>query len=588
MSWLLENPARFLREQEELKRLEREQEWLNMALRFQDDGKLSVEINMTIHGRVYEGRMTYPDSFPDSPPYIRPRDNSERWSNHQYGEGGSLCLQWRADNWQSGVTGADMVLSAFELLNTEQHPELPNSVPSAHRLTEGQILRSSFRRLILTTDLMENLSNLPPLSCASLKTATLFSSDKAVTFITHISDAENNFKNVEDVPQSLGAFNHLLSLSGEGWVYKSEGFDLSLKIKSAEDLVQAISDEGFDTEDILVQEDSKYKARTIALLGRDGSSVRIFYLNPGAEPVLHEFSIIWPSSPELRLSEESQQLTKIRVGIVGLGSMGSKIATSLARSGIKRFLLVDDDYLSTSNMVRHELYWNHVGEHKVEGVKSALTLISAGIEVDASIIRLAGQESSVFMASILNDLSKCDLLIDATANPEVFLQVSALSKRHKIPLCWGEVFAGGYGGMIARARPGYDPNPLAIRDAFHTHLSTLPKAPFDSAKDYDGSEEQPLTAYDSDVGFIATALTRLAIDTALSRDPSVFPYSLYLLGMRCEWIFEQPFDTHPVYVSGAGWDTDDTNGSEEDLIATLQAIMQIYQGEKRAEPDSSG
>lgn len=52
------------------------------------DGKLSVEINMTIHDRIYEGKMTYPDSFPDSPPYIRPRDRSERWPNHQYGEGG--------------------------------------------------------------------------------------------------------------------------------------------------------------------------------------------------------------------------------------------------------------------------------------------------------------------------------------------------------------------------------------------------------------------------------------------------------------------------------------------------------------------
>ncbi|HGH0748283.1 TPA: hypothetical protein ACJHG8_005636, partial [Klebsiella pneumoniae] len=114
------------------------------------------------------------------------------------------------------------------------------------------------------------------------------------------------------------------------------------------------------------------------------------------------------------------------------------------------------------------------------------------------------------------------------------------------------------------------------------------KAPFDSAQNYDGSEEQPLTAYDSDVGFIATALTRLAIDTALSRDPSVFPYSLYLLGMRCEWIFEQPFDTHPVHVSGAGWDTDDTSVSEEDRLAALQAILQIYEGEERAEPDTSG
>ncbi|WP_227632669.1 hypothetical protein, partial [Klebsiella pneumoniae] len=83
--------------------------------------------------------------------------------------------------------------------------------PSAHRLTEGQILRGSIRRLILTTDIMEAWNNLPPLSSASLKTATLFSSDKAVTFITQISDVDNNLKNVEDVPQSLGSLTYLLS-----------------------------------------------------------------------------------------------------------------------------------------------------------------------------------------------------------------------------------------------------------------------------------------------------------------------------------------------------------------------------------------
>jgi hypothetical protein len=91
---------------------------------------------------------------------------------------------------------------------------------------------------------------------------------------------------------------------------------LKLKIKSAEDLLQAISDGGFDTVDILVKEDNKYKARTIVLLGRDGLSLRAFYLTPSDEPTIHEFSIIWPSSTELRLSEESQRLTKIRIGIL--------------------------------------------------------------------------------------------------------------------------------------------------------------------------------------------------------------------------------------------------------------------------------
>jgi tRNA A37 threonylcarbamoyladenosine dehydratase len=113
-------------------------------------------------------------------------------------------------------------------------------------------------------------------------------------------------------------------------------------------------------------------------------------------------------------------LSKVRIGIVGLGSVGSKLAISLARSGVRQFLLVDDDYLTPGNLVRHELGWAQVGAHKAWAVSNTLALIAAGVKVDVKIIRLAGQESAVTAAAALKDLSNCDLLIDATANPEVF------------------------------------------------------------------------------------------------------------------------------------------------------------------------
>lgn len=188
-------------------------------------------------------------------------------------------------------------------------------------------------------------------------------------------------------------------------------------------------------------------------------------------------------------------------------------------------------------------------------------------------------------AAALKDLSNCDLLIDATANPEVFLLLAALATRQETPLCWGEIFAGGYGGMIARARPGRDPNPLAVRDAYHAYLATLPDAPFKNTAGYDGTEEQPLVAYDSDVGFVATALTRLAIDTALSQHSSEFPYSVYLLGMRREWIFEAPFDTRPVAVQGLGWERGEDAGTGEDRHAVVEALLRMYEGQKRADAD---
>lgn len=585
MKWAMDDPARFLRERAELDCLEAEAGWLSTAWRMSDDGSIAVDLDMTIHGRVFAGRLTYPAMFPDSPSYICPRDKSERWSGHQYGAGGPLCLQWRADNWHPDVTGADMVRSAHELLSTEQHPELPNTAPSAHRLTEGQDMRGAGRRFVATTGLLATWTALPLPSRTRLKSAIVYNLGAVVMFAAKVADAQDVLQDVADVPKGIATSLPLFSLSGDGWIFHSEVFNQRQSVESAEALVRVLAEAGFATDDVLVQEAGKYKARTIVLLGTALSSLQVFLIDSGEQPELLEHRIVWPSPSDFRLSEESQRLSNVRVGIVGLGSMGSKIAVSLARSGVRRFLLVDDDYLAPGNMVRHELSWAYVGTHKARAARDALSLIAAGVQVDTRTTRLAGQESAVTAAATLKDLSNCDLLIDATANPEVFLLLAALATRQETPLCWGEIFAGGYGGMIARARPGRDPNPLAVRDAYHAYLATLPDAPFKNMAGYDGTEEQPLVAYDSDVGFVATALTRLAIDTALSQDSSEFPYSVYLLGMRREWIFEAPFDTRPVAVQGHGWERGEDAGTGEDRHTVVEALLRMYEGQKRADAD---
>lgn len=586
MKWALDDPARFLRERTEIDRLEAEADWLSSAWRF-EHGLITVDLDLTIHGRVFAGRMTYPETYPDSPPHICPRDRSERWSDHQYGAGGPLCLEWRPDNWHPDVTGADMVCSTYKLLNTEQNPSVPQSVPSAHRLTEGQDMRGASRRFLATQDFLATCEGLPLPSRCRIKSATVYGAGTVVVFGAKIEDAVGELQDVADLPKGITTSLPLFSIPGEGWIFRNDVFDQRQTIESSDALVQVLADAGYSTDDILLQEGGKYKARTIVLLGTALPSLRIFGISPGGQPELLESRIIWPSSADVRLSEEAQQLANVRIGIVGLGSVGSKVAVSLARSGVRRFLLLDDDYLVTGNMVRHELSWSYVGSHKVWAVRDMLTLVAAGVQVDIRSTRLAGQESAVTAAGALKDLSNCDLLIDATANPEVFLLLAALAKRNETPLCWGEVFAGGFGGMIARARPGRDPNPLSMRDAYYAHLATLPDAPFKNATDYDGNEEQPLVAYDSNVGFVATSLTQLVIDTALSRDPSEFPSSVYMLGMRNEWIFEAPFDTHPIDVAGQGWKPKDDVGSGADRRVVVEELLRMLEGEQSADADSS-
>jgi molybdopterin/thiamine biosynthesis adenylyltransferase len=125
---------------------------------------------------------------------------------------------------------------------------------------------------------------------------------------------------------------------------------------------------------------------------------------------------------------------------------------------------MDDDVFLPENICRNELSWDSVGLHKAEAVREELALISSDIDVQAQVRRLVGQESSLNTAAVLKSLSVSDLIIDVSANPDVFLIVAAIARTNRRPLCWGEVFAGGIGGLIARARPNVDPHPLAVKN----------------------------------------------------------------------------------------------------------------------------
>lgn len=582
MMWVLSNPARFLHERAELDRLEGEVDWLTIGWRIVGDGMIGVDLDMVIHGRNYAGRMTYPDVFPNSPPYIRPRDDSERWTIHQYGVGGSLCLQWRADNWLPQITGADIVRSAFELLSTEQHPESPRFVPSAHRLTEGQSMRNEEYRFVATNGLLNALSTLPQQSRSVLKTHTIYSMTATVAFVSEITTTDGTVQVISDLPFGISMYSPLFAWKGDGLVFKSEAIVTGSSIESVDNLMKLLSEAGLDADNVQAKDEAtqKFKERMVVLLVQELKSLRVFLIDSGEQPVLREYKVIMPSNIGIRLPDEYKQLSMIRVGIVGLGSIGSKVAVSLARSGVQRYLLVDDDYLIPGNLVRNELSWAFVGMHKVNAVHDALRLVAAGIDVDVRTHRIAGQESALSAAAALKDLANCDLLIDATANPEVFLRMAAIAKTNKKILCWGELFAGGCGGLIARARPDIDPNPLAVRSAMYAYLATLDPAPFQQAGGYDVEQEQPLIAYDSDVGQIASAITSLAIDAALQRNPSQFPYPAYLIGLRREWIFDQPFHTQPIDAKGDGWEDADMPVTQEDRLAAVKGLMEIFEDGK--------
>ena len=590
MEWAFRDPTRFLRERSEFERLAKEVDWLAATAWRLDAGfVVEVDFELEIHGNSYEATLTYPDPFPETPAYIRPRDPSQQWSNHQYGPGGSLCLEWRADNWDSRVTGADLVRSAYKLLATERNPDQPARVPSAHHVTLGQTTRSSLHRLVCTDGMLAALSTLSAPVNLRLRVNTLLHWSTTVAFVSQIETPDGSMQDIGDLPSGIVSYFPLFAWARDGQVLRSDDFDLRTAIASIEDLLKVILCGGFSEQTVLTQESgsTKYKDRLVLLLGAEPRSMRAFGIEAREQPALHEYSIILPEELSQRLPVEHAQLAEMRFGIMGLGSIGSKVAVSLARSGARKFLLVDDDLLVPGNLCRHELSWASAGVHKAEAVHEALSLIAPAIEVRVRSHRVAGQESALAAAAALKDLGNCDVLIDATANPSAFLRLAAIAKTNRLPLFWGELFAGGIGGMIVRARPRLDPNPIAVSTAFLHHLEHLPPAPHQQVDGYDIEGQQPLIAYDSEVTHIASALTRFVLDAALQRNPSDFPYSAYLIGLRKEWIFSQPFDTHPIEVSGAEWDSDsDPAIIEDDRKEAIRVLVGIAAEGQRAHTDS--
>ena len=78
----------------------------------------------------------------------------------------------------------------------------------------------------------------------------------------------------------------------------------------------------------------------------------------------------------------SEKLKKAKVCILGLGGLGSNVATLLARSGIGYLKLVDFDIVEASNLNRQQYRISHIGMKKTEAIKTIIKEINPFVEVE--------------------------------------------------------------------------------------------------------------------------------------------------------------------------------------------------------------
>jgi len=486
------------------------------------------------------------------------------------------------DNWRPEVTGAMLLRSAHRLLAAETAAgATPATVPSRHRTTLGQTLRGTNYRLVVTDQLRDRLNQVPHESYHSLVTHNLMHGAADVFLVSAVKSPEGEPVLLTDVPSGVTTSFPFFAPKGIGWVFKSTRFTGNEEIGNLDALLAVVHSVGFEEFTLPPTERvATARAEYVFLLQRADNQIRAYWYYSSNGVMFRECALIGLSPSEgQRVSPEHTGLSEKKIGIVGLGSVGSKVAVSLARSGVRKFVLIDDDLLLPENMCRNELDWVSVGVHKAEAIKKAISVVAAGVEVKVSLTRIGGQESALHTSTALDTLATCDVVIDATANSAVFMLLAAICKRRKRSLVWGEIFAGGIGGLIVRSRHKRDPDPLGMRAGIHAYLETQERVPFPlAATRYDVQEENtpPLIASDAEVSQFAATLTRFALDAALERNHSEFPASAYLIGFKRAWIFTGPFDTQPITVSHlSSNETDSLEEQTSSLEDTIEFLRQL-------------
>lgn len=78
----------------------------------------------------------------------------------------------------------------------------------------------------------------------------------------------------------------------------------------------------------------------------------------------------------------------MKVGIAGVGGIGSNVAVQLVRAGCSFLKIVDFDRVERSNLNRQFYFADQIGGHKVDMLRENLLRIAPGLHIEALCLRL--------------------------------------------------------------------------------------------------------------------------------------------------------------------------------------------------------
>src|SRR6266568_2421005 len=176
-----------------------------------------------------------------------------------------------------------------------------------------------------------------------------------------------------------------------------------------------------------------YERRWCALVRVTGGQLRVTYANevlprPAFRDLFRRTVMVW--GPEAHAA-----LARLRIGIVGLGSVGAFVAETLARMGLTRFALIDFDHVKPHNLDRLVTATEaDIGRLKVEVARARILAVATAKSVDVRAVPYSLVEEDGYRAAL-----DCDVLFSCVDRPRGRHVLNHMAYGHLIPVIDGGI-----------------------------------------------------------------------------------------------------------------------------------------------------
>lgn len=226
------------------------------------------------------------------------------------------------------------------------------------------------------------------------------------------------------------------------------GLDISYQLRNLAGLIQGKVERAFYIVILAVR-------RPVKLIGSSSNIELISYLikttksnNLEITPITN----IYKANPRIlaELSGITGEITEQKIGLIGLGSLGSKIGLHLARAGFPSFSAFDNSELLPHNQARHALIHRKWENYKVILFKALTEQMGTNVETNYKDFR---EISSTH--NLLSDTTNYSIFIDTTASDEISNTLVPIKPTDEsVPLVQARLYSEGK--MATISTEGYN------------------------------------------------------------------------------------------------------------------------------------